>query len=108
MGRLAHRQRGTVPQRGAGTSPHTPARGRDANDDAADRHDRDVDAGEPLARHDARLALPGRSSEPRVSRRFEPEFDGIPADAVNFYESTPYSPAQGTQALHQPCRVPRW
>jgi phospholipase C len=35
-------------------------------------------------------------------------FDGIPAGASNAYKSTSYSPAQGTQAMHQPCRVPRW
>lgn len=35
-------------------------------------------------------------------------FNGIPPGAVNSYETTPYSPAGGTQGMKQPCRVPRW
>ena len=37
-----------------------------------------------------------------------PAFDGIPAGASNSYKGTAYSPAAGTQAMPQPCRVPRW
>jgi phospholipase C len=35
-------------------------------------------------------------------------FNGIPPGAVNYYKSTAYSPANGTQGMSQPCRVPRW
>lgn len=38
----------------------------------------------------------------------DPRFDGIPPGAVNSYKTTPYSPADGTQGMKQPCRVPRW
>ena len=37
-----------------------------------------------------------------------PAFDGIQAGASNSYKGTAYSPAAGTQAMPQPCRVPRW
>ena len=37
-----------------------------------------------------------------------PQFDGIPPNALNSYRTTAYSPARGTHAMAQPCRVPRW
>ncbi|APR78765.1 Acid phosphatase [Minicystis rosea] len=36
------------------------------------------------------------------------QFDGIPEGASNAYHNTSYSPAVGTQAMLQPCRVPNF
>jgi len=35
-----------------------------------------------------------------------PRFDGIPSDAVNHYKGGTFTPAQGTAAFREPCRIP--